>query len=108
MRTPMVTAGPRDDDCGSDGDDRQEERSESEFDFSEELFGTSRPARLKLSRGQRRENSRKRQMGPKTTMSQDQEDACERQRNLIKSSVETECCSGSGFGEENQSKDICN
>ena len=34
----------------------------------------SRPARLKLSRGQRRENSRKRQMVPKTTMSQDQEE----------------------------------
>ena len=74
MRTPTVTAEPREDDCGSDGDDRQEERSESEFDFSEDLFGTSQPVRLKLSRGQRRENSRKRQMGPKTTMSQDQEE----------------------------------
>ena len=59
MRIPTVTAEPREDDCGSDGNDRQEERSESEFDFSEDLFGTNRPARLKLSRGQRRENSRK-------------------------------------------------
>ena len=32
-------------------------------------------------------------------------DAGERQRNLIESSVEMECCSGSGFREENKSKD---